>query len=127
MVNIWLFTKDGFFSAVTRDTIRDDELMIRGRFHEDLRRMLDAIGLNEKIFFTPEADYLCRTIIPRVKWAEYVAKAIQEIDYGNFKNAACADEDRYRAYHGVWLEMKLWESESSIARQLRSFGKGKHS
>jgi len=127
VVNIWLFTKDGFFSAVSGDTIRDGEIMIRGRFHGDLRRMLDAIGLNEKIFFTPEADYLCRTIIPRVKWVEYLAKAANEIDYGNFKNAACADGDRYRAYHGVWLEMKLWESESSIARQLRSFGKGKHS
>ncbi len=118
---MWIFSKDqGFFSAVSKDTIRKDEIMVRGRCYQDLQRLIEVTGLNTKILIDPYADYLFRVIVPRDKWAEYLYSAAMAIDYDNFKDASCHDDERYRAYSGVWLELKMWENSSTLAQRIRS-------
>jgi len=101
---VWLFTTDGFFSAVAH---RDDEdrLMIRARVREDAERLAEALGA--ELLETPAADYRFRVVVSRDTWATYVQQAAEHIDYPNFKDAVAARQGRDRAhvYGDVWSVM----------------------
>ena len=102
---MWLFTTDGFFSAVAH---RDDPetILVRARVREDALRLQEAIGQGE-VTETPDADYRYRVLLPRETWSAYLAAAGDTIDYPNFKNAVAARQgaDRARVYAGVWSVM----------------------
>lgn len=119
---MWTFIRDqGFFSVVQTNTIAQDEVMVRGRCVDDLRRLIDAIDMPmEKIHLTPGADYIARVIIPREKWAQYLADQAMKIDYPNFKDTIPHDDkDRYYAYSGAWLALKEWQVTSKLAQAFR--------
>lgn len=96
---MWLFTRTGFVSIVEH---RDDPdtLVVRSRFAGHIRRIFP----DAKVFKTPEADYLYRAYVPRRTVAEALYKAVEAIDYPNFKNAVGE-----RAYHDacsdVWATL----------------------
>jgi len=99
-------TKDGFYSAVKSKTIRPDQVMVRARRPDDLKRLLAAINSDARVITTLKADYRYRVIIPTESWALYLAKAAREIDYSNFKDASCAgDKDRHDAYMDCWVAL----------------------
>lgn len=102
---MWLFCRDGFFSAVQD---RDDpaRLLVRARVRVDLERALARLpaGSHTPLVHTPNTDYAYRAFVDRAVWAEYVADVATEVDYPNFKGAVLGRYDfaRTRAYHAVW-------------------------
>lgn len=83
---MWVFTIDGFYSAVVhRDNF--DKILIRVRYRDDLVRLLDRIGMEYPIQDTKNADYPYRVIVPRKIWEMYVYTSAENISYDNFKSA----------------------------------------
>jgi len=109
---MWIFCKDGFFSAV-QHLDRPDLLLVRARFTGDLEKLRRALDADErkkcgKITKTPEADYLYRMIVPKNVFANYLSRSAHCIDYPNFKNAVhSSDMRRNEAYFGCWEEMRI--------------------
>jgi len=115
---MWLFTVDGYFSAVQ---VRDnpERIMVRARVREDLERLVvklpEVAGMSAReIVFTPSADYAFRLFIDRSHWAAYVASAAWQIDYTNFKARAAVGAGRSRAYHACWAVLSRWQCEEQI-------------
>ncbi len=77
---MWLFTTDGFYSAVTHHEA-PDTVVVRARAREDVLRLIEAVGQGSLVE-TPHRDYrLSGLPRPRDTWAAYVAAAAEAIDY----------------------------------------------
>ena len=103
---MWLFTTDGFYSAVNDDYCNKGEIMVRARVIDDLERLLGKLDINADILVIRNADYRYRVKLTYQQWADYVASEAASIDYPNFKNAIITKDeyDRASAY------MKCWEA-----------------
>jgi hypothetical protein len=103
---MWLFTTDGFFSAVND---RNDEgtIIVRSRVRDDAARLVDAVGVG-RIIETRDSDYRFRVRLPRAAWVAYVAAAAEAIDYSNFKAAVAVRQgaSRAHAYADVWAVLR---------------------
>ncbi len=103
--HMWLFTTDGFFSAVAyRD--EPDAIIVRARVGDDALRLVEAARQGE-VIETPDRDYRFRVYLARDDWSAYVAGAAAAIDYPNFKEAVAARQgpDRPDAYAALWSAM----------------------
>jgi hypothetical protein len=102
---MWLFTTDGFFSAVND---RNDEgtIIVRSRVRGDAARLVAAVGVGN-VIETRDSDYRFRVRLPRPAWVAYVAAAAEAIDYSNFKAAVAVRQGagRAHAYADVWAVM----------------------
>jgi len=110
---MWVFTVDGFFSAVEHRDM-PDRVMVRARTKYDIMRLGRALKLN-KVQRTPKADYQYRLTCPKLVWAEYLMERAVEIDYPNFKAAMekRTSYARMEQLHDVWAVMAgflRWES-----------------
>ena len=104
---MWVFTKNGFFSAVQNN--QDSSLIhVRARFKGDLEKLCKAYGLDPDVKSTPENDYPFRMDFTREKWAEIMSEEARKIDYTNFKGSILADSGpvRERVYLDVWYTLK---------------------
>lgn len=103
---MWLFTRDGFYSAVHDDYCNEGEIMVRARIIDDLERLLEKTSIEVDILIIKNADYRYRVKLTVKQWTEYVAREASIIDYPNFKNAiiTASEHDRASAY------MKCWEA-----------------
>jgi len=101
---MWLFCKNGFFSAV-RHNGKPDTILLRARVKGDLERLAKAHGCAFKVEFSPNADYSYRTELPQSEWAKIAEREAGGIDYGNFKNAVHDGTGRDDAYMQVWSVM----------------------
>ena len=112
----WLFTKDGFYSAVA--TGINNELMIRARFREDLVKLRIKMGVKKAspiIETKAPADYRYGIMCSKQQFSEYMKKAILGIDYGNFKESLPIR--RQRLYLRLWFIMKdAQDQEAGLAR-----------
>jgi hypothetical protein len=116
---MWLFTTDGFFSAVEH---KDDAsvIVVRARVREDLERLIARLPLTSqayapKIVTLPWADYAHRIALPRHLWAAYVGEAIADLHYTNFKQAALTPGTaRAQAYHLIWHRLAQWQVEEGM-------------
>lgn len=100
---MWIFTREGFFSAVADGYCAADELMVRARWKKDLIRLAERIGCRQEILTIGHADYRYRLKVKREAWVGYVAMAANEIDYATVKGTiAHGDRERSRAYMGCW-------------------------
>lgn len=107
---MWLFCRQGFFSAVEH---RDDKdmILLRARFGGDLEKLLSSCGganYMPTIEHTPEADYAYRVAVPRTLWREIVAQVAEEIDSDNFKNSVHEGHGSARdeAYMECWWALR---------------------
>jgi len=110
---MWIFTVDGFYSAVKPTKEKDtDKLMIRARFKEDLERIMDRVHA-DKVIETPMCDYPYRMSVKANDWATYLVDSVQTLDYPNFKDRALrrATFDRNARYHEVWAAMAYEQKE----------------
>jgi hypothetical protein len=75
---MWLFTTEGFFSAVSD---RNDEgtIIVRSRVRDDAARLVNAVGVG-RVIETRDSDYRFRVGLPRAAWVAYVAAAAEAID-----------------------------------------------
>lgn len=103
---MWIFTVDGFFSAVA-DRDRPGHIIVRMRVRGDGERLQAALGGGELIE-TPQADYRFRIRTTHTRWSDYVGSAAAEIDYSNFKAAVGGRDgaERAHAYSDVWALMR---------------------
>ena len=109
---MWIFTKDGYYSAVQHDD-SPDTIQVRARIREDLVRLAEAVGLHPgQIIDTPlPADYGFRLNVDRGVFAAYVAKAVTGIDYvTDVKGHLSRDEpDRKSAMMDCWSAMAQFQ------------------
>ena len=113
---MWVFTKEGFFSAVWDKYCRGDEVMIRSHSRDDLCRLAKRIiGYcdEESIFELEDADYRYRIKMPKNVWSEYLADCALQIDYPSVKKSTIPDNDPLRkdAYYQVWETLFRWRSK----------------
>ena len=96
---MWLFTTEGFISAVAH---RDEpgKVLVRARRSEHLR----AIFPEAEVECNPHADYRYRATVTRSHWLAKVLAQAGMIDYTNFKGAI-PDADYHDACQAVWAEM----------------------
>jgi hypothetical protein len=120
---MWTATTRGFFSAVQH---RDDQglLVIRTRVKADAahletwyaawRASLEALdpsatdGLpTPQIVAYAVSDYPWRVIVPRSAWGAFLAETVEDLDYGNFKDAVKDTQgtDRAQVYSSVWAAL----------------------
>jgi hypothetical protein len=111
---MWVFTIDGFYSAVQH---RDhaDSLTVRTRDREDMVRMQQRVGNDAPISHTPHRDYAHRITLSKAAWAGYLTAACEAIDYGNFKDAVAERQgwDRAHLYGEVWVTMLELQREGA--------------
>jgi hypothetical protein len=112
---IWIFTLDGFFSAV-QDKDDPGRIMVRSRIKEDLENMLARLAIQDvEILAWTGTDYAYRVFIPRPAWRDYLEAMSDGLNYTNFKAAAVdhLDQARSTAYHSVWLRLYEWQEQSA--------------
>lgn len=110
---MWIFTVDGFFSAVLDKGTR--KLVVRARFKEDLEKIMERLGATKVIDTSKYRDYPYRILTTNGAWARYVAECAEAIDYSNFKDRVLpkASRDRDARYHKVWAAMAFPEMKRS--------------
>lgn len=109
---MWVFTTDGFYSAVVH---RDDPnmVMVRCRKEADAKalakRLTTVMAREPEVQHTPHADYAYRLTALKAAWAWYLWQSSFDLDYPNFKDAVAERQGLERAdiYHDVWSVM--WE------------------
>ena len=113
---MWLFTTDGFYSAVTVPEA-PDTVVVRARAREDALHLIEATGRGSLVE-TPHSDYRFRVCLPQAMWAAYVAAAAEAIDYPNFKAAIAERQgaDRAHAYGAVWAAMFAFQQRRALDR-----------
>ena len=112
---MWIFTKDGFFSAVFDKYCKSGELMIRSRCKDDLSRLskkLHGYSDESEILEVEHADYRYRMKILKHEWADYLINCAYDIDYANVKDhiTPAGDNSRKNAYYQVWTALYRWQS-----------------
>jgi hypothetical protein len=100
---MWTFLYNAFLSIVQYEE-RPGLLLVRARAAGDIDRVLP----NAKVIHTPKADYAYRALVPRRDVAQALAKAVEAIDYTNFKDSV-EDHDRHSAYMDVWTVMRAFQ------------------
>lgn len=97
---MWICLSDSFLSCVASD--RDPTvLMVRARRRGDIEAVF---GDAYPVLTLDGRDYQFRAFIPRSVVGEVIAKALMDIDYGNFKNSV-KDSYLHDAYAEVWSVM----------------------
>lgn len=125
---MWLFCKQGFFSAV-QHMDKQGFIHVRARFKGDLERLFKAHSVRAKVTETADGDYRFRADVPTIVWRQILSAEVWNIDYTNFKYAAHDGTARDDAYFEVWNAMKtaqvncaaeeiLQAAEAEIERRL---------
>ena len=80
---MWLFTKDGFFSAIHDNYCNASEVIVRARVKRDLIRLLTKIGRPDDDIITQDhADYQYSIKLTKQEWADYLgSEAMAIADY----------------------------------------------
>lgn len=79
---MWLFTDNGFVSAVRKDG--SDNIAVRARDLQSLEELSELAG--KEVIENEGTDYRYRVIVPENVWADYVSNKALDIDYSNFKS-----------------------------------------
>lgn len=78
---MWVFLNNAFLSIVAAPG--DGRLLVRARFERDIERTFPGA----KVRTTPDRDYRYRAVLPTIQVADAMARQVQRISYGNFKNS----------------------------------------
>lgn len=97
---MWICANNAFLSIVNSDQ-DPTVLMVRARRHGDLEAVF---GPETEVTTLPGRDYQFRAFIKREVVGEVIAKALVDINYGNFKNSV-KDNHLHDAYAHVWGTM----------------------
>jgi hypothetical protein len=112
---MWHIDQNGAYSIVKKHC-GPDELLVRGRVHDDLKRLAEKLNLPETaIIETPRADYHYRMTVKSTAFAEYLVATVFAIDYQNFKTSlpfdTQLDKKRALAYSAVWSALFKLQQE----------------
>ena len=103
---MWIFLNNSFLSVVADRRSNRETLLVRARCEGDIERVFpDAV-----VEHTPSADYAYRTDVRRSTLASALSRAVENIDYWNFKDSVLED-DRHDAYFRCWSAMFALQTE----------------
>lgn len=108
---MWLFTKRGFYSIISKG---EDEWHVRARAEKDLEALNEVAGTDYKIHRSEDADYRWRMVIPGAEAKKLIAALAEDIDYSNFKGVIAktpAQRDKLDILHRIWAEMYAYQEE----------------
>lgn len=139
---MWLITDEGFLSVVSFDPSKDkakrsnrqvkswgrNPVLVRARVKADLEQ-LRPYWSKLRIEADLSADYEWRAVMPRTRWADFLAHKGAEIDYdSHFKEVVqsrSTDKDggarRHSAMMGCWTELSTLQDNPPYG-----WGKGKY-
>ena len=112
--DMWIFSRDGFFSVAATKFCKPDEVAVRARKREHLESLMERHGLKADILVFPEADYRYRIHITREQWAKALQEEAMCLDYNSFKDAmaaAGASADYLRAMFSTYATIHKIQSE----------------
>ncbi|MGB0873678.1 MAG: hypothetical protein ACPGSE_00345 [Synechococcus sp.] len=111
---MWIFLPDGFLSVVAdNDDPNSSRLLVRARKREHLTRVFPGC----KVLTMMGSDYGFRAWIDRQHVATTMARRLEDLAYGNFKNEV--EDDHYHdACLGVWQEMRDFQDRSPNDRKV---------
>jgi hypothetical protein len=121
---MWVYLNNAFLSIV-EDRADSELLIVRARLPGDIEALLivrarlpgdiEAVIPGAFVKVTTDADYRYRATVPRHWVVEAMARAVERIDYPNFKGSLPRDFDGMRdldmaearrvAYHACWAAM----------------------
>ena len=112
---MWIFTKDGFFSAIQDNYCNSSEVIVRARVKRDLLRLLTKIGRpHDEIITLDHADYRCCIKLTKHEWADYLSFEAMAIDYSNVKDAISDGlYERSEAYYACWKSLYWFQAETA--------------
>lgn len=102
---MWIATDFGFFSIVEKEWDKaDDTLTVRARVRGDLVSFMSLAGEQAVIVEDAEADYHYRIQLPRSVVGTTLMRAVDFLDYSNFKAQVGQTQGGKRAaiYAAVW-------------------------
>lgn len=116
---MWLFTQDGFISAVDNKQV-PGKLAVRARDKKSLELLADLT--RQEIIQKMDTDYPYRVFVTKEEFQEFVAAQIESIDYGNFKNRVYSTrgENFAHACGDVWGAMLYVTDEEAVGTGLYS-------
>jgi hypothetical protein len=97
---MWVCTQHGFVSVV-QDMTQPGHLLVRARDRDHLEALFPGCAISR----TPGNDYPWRATMPADAFAMGVTRAVEAIDYPNFKgrvDAVLGGTWYARALHRVW-------------------------
>lgn len=100
---MWIFTSNGFVSAVAHRT-KPNHLMVRARAKEHIAWLAERVGAQPE--HTPDADYEWRVTVTRETFEGFVLEQIKAIDYDNFKNSISTNAAK-RTQEGLDVDADL--------------------
>jgi len=115
---MWIFSKDGFFSAVQKPHQKNTNMItVRSRDKKDLLNFLREVGLpRTEILMAAGTDYEYRVEVSKGTWSEYLKVLTEDINYDNFKHEIqLQNAERSRIYSDVWCNL-LRISRQTLSR-----------
>jgi hypothetical protein len=114
---MWVFTKDGFFTAVSKQC-RQDEIMIKANSRRDLEKLLRKTNTQGPIQESPEPAYRFHVILEKASWIQYLSDYVQSLNYETVRDNIVAQNDaaRHEAYQAVWTTMHNWMGREALRR-----------
>lgn len=97
---MWLCFSDCFLSIVKKDC-PPGSLLVRARRVGDIEKVF---GNKTKVIRSTDSDYLLRAVVTIKEVEAAMKRAVNEIDYGNFKDSV-EDHDLHMAYLETWHAM----------------------
>lgn len=80
---MWIFTQDGFISAVDNGHV-PGKLTVRARDKQSLKLLSDLT--EQPINQSTQSDYPYRVYVTREQFANFLLTHVDDLDYPNFKN-----------------------------------------
>lgn len=130
---MWVFTREGFFSAVWDRDCGADELTIKAQCKQDICRLVKRLSgyCDEgQIVKNWGADYRYRIKVAKQAWSAYLADCALQVDYPVVKDAIAAvgDDLRKDAYYEVWETLYRWRSrQDDLKKGQRDKGEARNS
>jgi hypothetical protein len=101
---MWIFTTEGFISAVHKD----NAIQVRARDRKSLQHLAEHCG--SKIVHTPLADYPYRMETDRPHLTSWLSLQVQLLDYSNFKS----EVEAIRGFEFASPLHKVWEAMHDV-------------
>lgn len=117
---MWIFLQNAMLSIVddkahgasktgrTKPAQKSRNLLVRGRLKGDIERVFPKAVVTESL----NTDYRYRALVRRDDVSAAMAKEVDRIDYGNFKNGV-AGNLRHTAYFGAWAAMEAAQHKAA--------------
>ena len=114
---MWVFTSDGFFTAVSKQC-RQDEIMIKANSRKDLEKLLQSVNAQQPIQESPETAHRFHVILKKASWIQYLADYVEDLDYETVRDHIVTRNDtaRHEAYQTVWTTMHNWMGREGLRR-----------